>query len=328
MRTSAVNATSSATTRRDVIRTRDIRTAQSLISAALSPHVLTIAGHDEDFDVTMQIRRSGSVTLDELRHGTEVIIDAGRLDSYYSINVVRSGRATFRCGDQQLESRPGTAAVLNPAERTTMWWSADCLQAGMTVSRAMVDRTIESILGHPPDETVRFKIAFDLSSQAGGAWARGLSLLRDSIDMGAPELVLRPLEELVVSQLLTAQPHNYTGRLEGDPRPVRSRGLSHVLDAIDSDPAAALTPADMAKIANTSVRSLQVAFSEQLGVSPMRYLRRVRLARAHQELLQSQPSDGRTVADIAFKWGFGHVPRFAGIYRDQYGELPSVTLRS
>jgi hypothetical protein len=47
-----------------------------------------------------------------------------------------------------------------------------------------------------------------------------------AFDGDAPELVLRPLEELVVGQLLAAQPTNFSGRLTGDPRPARPRLLS------------------------------------------------------------------------------------------------------
>lgn len=31
---------------------------------------------------------------------------------------------------------------------------------------------------------------------------------------------------------------------------------------------------------------------------------------------------------MAFRWGFTHVPRFAGAYQDRYGEAPSATLQA
>ena len=56
------------------------------------------------------------------------------------------------------------------------------------------------------------------------------------------------------------------------------------------------------------------------------YLRNIRLARAHQDLQEADPSS-TTVAAIAYRWGFSHVPRFATAYRERYGELPSATIR-
>ncbi|MDV6247997.1 helix-turn-helix transcriptional regulator [Rhodococcus opacus] len=64
-----------------------------------------------------------------------------------------------------------------------------------------------------------------------------------------------------------------------------------------------------------------------LGITPMAYLRQVRLARAHEDLATTDPAQGRSVRDIAYKWGFNHVPRFAAAYRERYGVLPSETLR-
>ncbi len=34
------------------------------------------------------------------------------------------------------------------------------------------------------------------------------------------------------------------------------------------------------------------------------------------------------MTDIATKWGFGHLGRFAAAYRARFGESPSHTLRS
>ena len=101
-----------------------------------------------------------------------------------------------------------------------------------------------------------------------------------------------------------------------------------MIECIEADPAAPQTIADLALVAGTSARSLQAAFADHLGLSPMAYLRRVRLARAHEDLQAGVSGDGQSVADIAFRWGFGHVPRFAAAYRERYGVPPSQTLRS
>lgn len=57
-------------------------------------------------------------------------------------------------------------------------------------------------------------------------------------------------------------------------------------------------------------------------MSPMQYLRGVRLDRAREDL---QAGVG-TVSDIAYQWGFTNLGRFARAYRERFGELPSDTL--
>lgn len=309
------------------VHSRDVDHARGLISAVFSPHTLQVVGPSADLDVLLRARRTDSITIAELRHGTEVVVRPERLKSYYEINVPLRGRTVTSIGDRQITSEPGQAVVLPPTEPVTMRWSADCAQMAVKISRAAVERTLESVLGHPLDEAVQFATGFDVSDGSGRSWLRAVDLLREALDADAPDILVRPLEELVVGQLLVGQPHNFTGRFDGRSRPPRPRMLARVLELIESDPAAPLTLSDMARVAGTSVRSVQAAFTEHLDMSPMTYLRHLRLARAHDDLQAAVPGDGQTVTDIALRWGFSHVPRFAAAYRDRYGVAPSQTLR-
>jgi transcriptional regulator GlxA family with amidase domain len=80
----------------------------------------------------------------------------------------------------------------------------------------------------------------------------------------------------------------------------------------------------LANVAGVGARTLQRSFRTHVGVSPREYVRLVRLDRAHEDLVAGA---GATVAEIAFRWGFTHVPRFAGAYLERYGEPPSAALR-
>ncbi|MFI0242242.1 helix-turn-helix transcriptional regulator [Streptomyces sp. NPDC016845] len=86
--------------------------------------------------------------------------------------------------------------------------------------------------------------------------------------------------------------------------------------------------ADIAAAVHASPRTLQYAFARQ-GTTPMRYLRDVRLAHAHQELCDACCGAGgpRTVAEVARRWHFSNPGRFAAAYLRLYGQLPRRTLR-
>jgi transcriptional regulator GlxA family with amidase domain len=88
-----------------------------------------------------------------------------------------------------------------------------------------------------------------------------------------------------------------------------------------------LTLSSIAARSHASVRSLQQGFQRHLETSPTAYLREVRLRRAHQTLLESNPSTV-TVASVAYRWGFTNLGRFARAHAKRYGEAPSVTLRT
>ncbi len=71
---------------------------------------------------------------------------------------------------------------------------------------------------------------------------------------------------------------------------------------------------------------MQSAFRTNLEVAPLVYLRGVRLDRAREELLDAGGSTAM-VSEIAQRWGFAHLGRFAGYYAERFGEHPSTTLR-
>jgi AraC family transcriptional regulator, ethanolamine operon transcriptional activator len=83
---------------------------------------------------------------------------------------------------------------------------------------------------------------------------------------------------------------------------------------------------DLCKVAGVSERSLEYAFKETMGLSPMAYLIRLRLHRVRQALLPA--TQGSTTVSVeALNWGFWHFGDFSRAYRDCFGELPSDTLR-
>lgn len=83
--------------------------------------------------------------------------------------------------------------------------------------------------------------------------------------------------------------------------------------------------ADVAAGAGLSERGLQDLFRRRLAVTPMRYLREVRLDRAHLEF-QSRRAAFVTVAEVARRWQFMHLGRFAAHYRERFGESPRETI--
>jgi len=83
---------------------------------------------------------------------------------------------------------------------------------------------------------------------------------------------------------------------------------------------------DLCKAAGVSERSLEYAFKEVLGLTPVAYLMRLRLHRVRQALLAGTQGS-TTVSAEALNWGFWHFGDFSRAYKDCFGELPSDTLR-
>jgi AraC family ethanolamine operon transcriptional activator len=77
--------------------------------------------------------------------------------------------------------------------------------------------------------------------------------------------------------------------------------------------------------AGVSIRTLELAFREVLGVTPLEYILTRRLNRVRQHLLDKGRVMG-TLADLAVEYGLFHLGRFSREYKALFGELPSETL--
>lgn len=88
-----------------------------------------------------------------------------------------------------------------------------------------------------------------------------------------------------------------------------------------------LTVEDLCRALRVSRRTLQYSFQAVLQINPASYLRAMRLNGARRALRGADPQRA-CVQDIATRWGFWHLSRFAADYRRMFGELPSQTLRA
>jgi AraC-like DNA-binding protein len=80
----------------------------------------------------------------------------------------------------------------------------------------------------------------------------------------------------------------------------------------------------LAMVAGVRPRTLEAHFRLYLKTTPLGWVRRVRLARARQQLLAAGQDD--SIAAIAHANGFSQPGRFAAHYRRRFGEYPSQTL--
>lgn len=106
----------------------------------------------------------------------------------------------------------------------------------------------------------------------------------------------------------------------------RHRVVERVRDLVASRPGVPLTVLDVCREVGASRRKLQYCFEEILGTHPAWYLRVLRLNAVRRELREHSPASA-SVSDVACRWGFWHLSRFASHYRELFGELPSDTLK-
>ena len=62
-------------------------------------------------------------------------------------------------------------------------------------------------------------------------------------------------------------------------------------------------------------------------MSPMAYVREVRVRSAHRDLRSADPAH-TTVAAMAHRWGFTHLGRFAAAHKMKFGNTPAQALHA
>ena len=83
---------------------------------------------------------------------------------------------------------------------------------------------------------------------------------------------------------------------------------------------------EFCELLEVSDRTLRSCCTDFLGMSPNRYVRLRQLREVRGALRDADP-DTTNVAEIAHRFGFAELGRFAGSYRATFGETPSTTLQ-
>ncbi|GCE00844.1 helix-turn-helix transcriptional regulator [Embleya hyalina] len=248
-------------------------------------------------------------------------------DRAYFVNIGVSGAISASCGGLRATLDEATAGVANPGDTQELrpLRSQRTRFLGLRIAAALVDREFAALTGHPPVSAVRFDFALDLAEAKGRAVRLLVGSLLEQLDSGDPlfqrEELRRSQVRCLVTALLLAQPHSHTGELHGGPQPGYPRSLRAALAFIEANLAEHIGLGDIADAAGCSPRTLGSAFRDRLGLSPMSYVRNLRLDRIREDILASDDP----VGTIAYRWGVSHLGRFAGEYRDRFAELPSHT---
>lgn len=87
-----------------------------------------------------------------------------------------------------------------------------------------------------------------------------------------------------------------------------------------------MTLISLCKALHTSERPLSYGFREMFGVSPMAYLKALRLHTVRTQLQVAKPTT-TAIAEVANRFRFQSLGHFSRDYKTMFGELPSETLK-
>jgi AraC-like DNA-binding protein len=312
---------SPAAVRYEQFRTMEPQAARQFFATAYTPG-WRITGLASRSAFSHRRCEAGSITVDEVLIQGRMALEIPAADSVVVI-----------------QPRAGSLAVTGSALPTV-----DCpvlIAQGMSCALQVNGARLEVVTLSPD---VLHKVAADwqvpLSHQAQflgwrpraraavRAWHRALEYVTATLaspDTAQQPVIVATLAPLLAGALLECFPSTVTEQhLAGDT--ALPETLKDAVSFIHRHAAGEVSINDLAAAVHLTPRAVQYLFRRQLNSTPTEYMRRVRLSRAHQELIAGAPSS-TTVTEIAQRWGFAHTGRFAVLYRQTYGQSPHTTLR-
>jgi AraC-like DNA-binding protein len=311
-----------------IIGTHDLEEARDAVTRIYLRHDL-VGGDAMDMKLNAVTDRHMTLGYLTYQADTELVMPPTE-DSYVvNLTVVGHTKAERSDGGREVTVANERGLVLSPQQRNRVHWSPDAEQLHLKIPRTSLESHLSDLIGEPVTGVIDFDYGLDLTTGPGRSLLRSVQFLASELDkpdgLGELPLAREQLEAYVLTSLLHAGRHQFSDALAGNEDVRRLGRLAPVVQYIEANADSELTPEVLARVGCVSLRTLHAAFQEQLGESPMAYVRRVRLARVRAELLRADPQRVR-VTDVALRWGFMHPSRFAQQYRDQFHELPSATL--
>ena len=293
------------------------------------PH-LNLLTDPDTFSMTQRGGRMGPVTLSEWVVGADMSLQSGEGCGAYRVFLVRSGGAQWVHRGASIGGAAGTTAVYAPEGLAALRWDADTELLLLKIDGYAVEDALSDALERQVTSQPDFAPLMPNNAAPARNWINMLVLFAEQFlhpdGLLNQPLVGMPFIDTLVRRFLLAAEHSHRDALMGRERSLTPRAIRRAVDVIEAEAQLPLTLSSIAARSQMSVRSLQQGFKRHLGMSPMSYLREVRLRQAHQTLLESDPSTV-TVASVAYDWGFTNLGRFAAAHAARYREAPAKTLR-
>ena len=294
------------------------------------PDGIGMPGDPDRFATIYDVWCLGPLAIGRIGSGCDGWVQCGEERPTYDIKLPETGLLeSVHRGSPVMVGR-GAAALLLPEGDMALRWGESSVTLCVNIDRRAVDDALSDALGREVLAQIDFDPTMSTARSEFRAWTNLLRLLMEQLsrphNLLSNPLVGTPFVDCLVRGLLLATDHPHRAAMAREVAQPAPQVVRTAIDIIEAEPDLPWTVSSLAARSYTSVRSLQVGFQRYLEVSPMAYLREVRLRRAHEDLLRSDPSTA-TVTSVAYRWGFNNVSRFGALHKERYRESPATTLR-
>lgn len=267
-------------------------------------------------------RKFAALDLCQISYGSTVRVTSAALENIYHLQILLSGHCLWHSRTQQVYLQPGDLLLINPDDPVDLTYSADCEKFILKVPVSLLDSICDEHRWQRPQQGIRFKRNHYRLHDLQGLSHLLSMICHEAELMDSLPRVQSSYNHIVGAKLLSLLSTNICHDSQNNPH----HAVQRLIDYIDQNLKQELSNDALAQYLNISQRSLYALFDNQLGSTPRQFIRQRKLERIHTCL--SDPNcTVRNLTELALDYGFTHLGRFSDSYRQQFGELPSETLK-
>lgn len=270
---------------------------------------------DDAFDARLRHRDLVGLRLVECIcdpcHGRRLKHHVSQDDAaFIGVQITKSGREYFRSGDDTIAVGPGDLVIWTSDRPTEFTVTERLHKVSLILPWAEIQERLPRVSSF--QGTV-----LDSRSGIGAVLYSHIDALAGQLDVleqGDLSAVRRATFELLSAAM--------SYRIDASSQPLSRQYLKRIQDyVLDRLQDVELTPTSISRAHGISPRYLHMLFA-QTGQSVSAYIRQQRLERC-REALASASYKERSVAEIAYQWGFNDPAHFSRVFKSCFGRSPS-----
>jgi AraC-like DNA-binding protein len=309
-------------------RTRDLEHARKYIGGVLVEHEVSYLSHRNQLDFRHRQIKLGTISINSMQYGAGVTVIAPPL-GFYLLQFTLDGECCIQQDKQYVTLPTGSVAIVNPYRSYKKTWLPGTRQLLLRIDSQDIEHEFRAMTGRAEPARIEFDLSPISDLTKIGALTSYVRMLCHELSNEKSHIanwrVSARMAAGLVSILLATMRYDEAQIVEGKSCSVAPYFVRRVERYIEEHASDRISLSDLVEVAGVSARTLQTSFIRFRNMSPMSYLRRIRLDLAYNEL--ARPGNRRiSVSEVAYVLGLGHLGRFARDYKLRFGETPSQTL--
>lgn len=244
----------------------------------------------------------------------------------FMLSLPKSGLSEWVVKTEKLNHTNGSVLVLDSQLITSGSFSMGTQNNTVFIPNSILAEELSMLLGVPAIQRIKFRNHQAFNQEANALLDHLIASILLGTTGDAPLLIaplaVKNLQQALITTMLHVLPNNYSRFLLDDSTiiPPTPKLIKSAINFIVQNSSCPITVSDIAKYSSVSVRALQLGFKKYRGMTPLEYIRGVRLENVKWAL--ADPLNTFTPKDLALKFGFTNYYLFSKYFYQKYGVSP------